>query len=81
MLNKCKNCEGKGYIFIKELGIKASCTVCNGKGRFGIPGNAKLCPHCNGKGSLIIITSLGFPIYGGICGTCLGSGFIENSEK
>lgn len=76
MLVKCKTCEGKGHVFVKELGIRVSCDVCHGKGGFDVPENKELCPECNGRGTIHVPTDMGVHIACN-CEKCFGTGFVD----
>ncbi|MCI8397266.1 MAG: hypothetical protein HFJ52_06550 [Clostridia bacterium] len=80
MLKKCKVCNGKGHVFVEGFGINVSCDVCHGKGGFDVPENKELCPECNGKGKVTVMTDLGFGIECN-CENCFGTGFIDKTTE
>lgn len=76
MLVKCKTCDGKGHVLVKDFGIHVSCDVCRGKGGFDVPDNKELCPECNGRGTIYVLADMGVRIECN-CENCLGTGFID----
>lgn len=77
MLVKCKDCKGKRYIEVKQLGgLKVSCATCGGKGGFDVPENKELCPECNGRKKVNVPTGLGIDMAVN-CERCFGTGFID----
>lgn len=76
MLTKCKVCNGNGHIRPEGWGIAFECDICRGKGGFDVPDNKELCPECNGKGKVTVMSPLGFGIENN-CENCFGTGFID----
>ena len=80
MLTKCKICNGKGYIVPKGLEIGVLCSACRGKGGFDVPDNKELCPDCNGRGKVVMMTNLGFGVEVN-CERCFGTGLIDKTAE
>lgn len=80
MLKKCKACNGEGRVFLEGFSINFMCDVCHGKGGFDVPENKELCPECNGKGKVTVVTGIGFVISNN-CMNCFGTGFIDKTAE
>ena len=79
MLVKCKECHGRGFHHINGMGLCFSCKTCKGKGGFDVPDNKELCPECEGAGTIMLPTQLGFSIESN-CEKCYGTGLIDKQE-
>lgn len=77
MLVQCKKCNGKGRIPLTLNGcaVSSTCSLCRGFGKFNIPDGKKLCPDCEGIGSILTkVAGLPFTLE---CNKCEGTGFID----
>ena len=77
MLLQCKKCNGKGRIPLNINGcaVYSRCSVCRGIGKLNVPDNKKMCPDCEGCGS-ILTKAAGLPLTLA-CKKCEGTGFID----